>query len=167
MWLAVASGRLLATCPANAGETGETPVDYTELLSHAFVLGEMIKHSALADAYVYLKQQLQRDEAASRLKRQLAEAKEKFAECERFGRFHPDYHESLERVYAIQAELDQLESVSRFKQVERELDELLHEVAFAIASSVSPSIKVPGPEADMEKGCGSGGKCSCGGGGCG
>lgn len=130
----------------------------------AYVLGDMIKHSALTDEYVYWKQRLAQDEEAKRAAKLLAEAKEKFAECERFGHFHPDYHEALNRVHAAQAEADRVESVRRFKQAEQQLDELLHEISLILARAVSDSVKVPYDGDDASGGCGSGGKCSCGGG---
>lgn len=144
------------------------PADLTEVLDCAYALGDMIKRSALADEYVYWKSVVAQDEEARRLAKRLAQAKEKFAECERFGRFHPDYNEALDRLYAAQAELEQLESVRRFKAAESELDRLLHEISVTVAQAVSKSIKVPDSgEGLTGGGCGSGGACSCGGGGCG
>ncbi len=146
----------------------EAPADFTELLSRAYMLGDLIKQSALADEYVYWKQKVAQDEEAKLAAKQLAAAKEKFAECERFGRFHPDYHEALDRVYAAQAELDRLECVRRFKAAEQGLDELLREISLIVARAVSESVKVPDDGMGAKSGgCGSGGSCSCGGGGCG
>jgi cell fate (sporulation/competence/biofilm development) regulator YlbF (YheA/YmcA/DUF963 family) len=143
------------------------PADWTELLDGAYALGDMIKRSALADEYVYWKRKVESDPEAGRLIGLLAKAKERFEECERFGRFHPDYHEALNRVYAVQAELDELESVRRYKLAESGLDQLLYEVSSTLAQAVSASVKVPGPVGGAAGGCGSGGACSCGGGGCG
>ncbi|MDB4866017.1 MAG: YlbF family regulator [Cohnella sp.] len=151
---------------AMPGAQEAVPADLTELLSRAYSLGDLIKRSAMADEYAYWKQIVSRDDEAKRIARRLAAAKDKFAECERFGRFHPDYNEALDRVYAVQAELDGLESVSHFKTAERELDELLHEISFAVARAVSETIKVPDGDPGSAKGCGNGGSCSCGSGGC-
>lgn len=167
--MAIASEALPSAVPSLWSHDGERYVaDFTELLSQAYALGDMIKRSDLTDQYVYWKQQVKQDEEAARLSRQLALAKEKFEECERFGRFHPDYHEALNRVYTAQEELDRLDSVRRFKEAERSLDELLHEVAHLVARSVSESVKVPELDPNARSGgCGSGGSCSCGSGGCG
>jgi cell fate (sporulation/competence/biofilm development) regulator YlbF (YheA/YmcA/DUF963 family) len=163
--LAVMPGMLPA---ALQHATNEAPADLTELLTRAYTLGEMIKQSAMADEYVYWKQKVEIDEDAKKLSKKLFQAKEKFAECERFGRFHPDFNEALDRVYAVQAEIDGLESVSRFKTAEREMDELLHEISFSVARAVSESIKVPDNDPNAKSGgCGGGGSCSCGSGGCG
>lgn len=140
--------------------------DMATLLSRAYELGELIKQSALTAEYVYYKAQVDRDEDVKALTREFAKAKELFAECERFGRFHPSYNEALERVYEVQAKLDGIEPVRKFKEAEQSVDSLLHEVALMIARSVSDSIKVPDNDPNP-KGCGSGGSCSCGGGGCG
>jgi cell fate (sporulation/competence/biofilm development) regulator YlbF (YheA/YmcA/DUF963 family) len=146
----------------------EDPADLTELLSRAYSLGDLIKRSAMAEEYAYWKKMVERDDDAKQTAHRLARAKEKFEECERFGRFHPDYNEALDRVYAVQAELDSLESVRRFKTAERELDELLHDISFTVARAVSESIKVPDADPNAKSGgCGGGGSCSCGSGGCG
>jgi len=164
--LAIASEMLLSAQSGRAGE--RDVVDFTELLSRAYALGDMIKRSDLTDHYVYWKRQVEQDEEAGRLSRRLLLAKEKYAECERFGRFHPDYHEALNQVYAAQAELDGLDSVRRFKAAEQSLDELFHEISFLVARSVSESVKVPDLDPNARGGgCGSGGSCSCGSGGCG
>lgn len=148
--------------------TEDVPADFTELLSRAYTLGEMIKQSAMADEYVVWKEAVNRDGKAKEISRRLASAKDKFSECERFGRFHPDYNEALDRVYAVQEELDSLESVRRFKEAERGLDELLQEISVMVARAVSDSVKVPDPDPNAKGGgCGGGGSCSCGSGGCG
>jgi cell fate (sporulation/competence/biofilm development) regulator YlbF (YheA/YmcA/DUF963 family) len=144
------------------------PADSTELLSRAYELGELIKHSAFAAEYVYWKEHLVLNTEVHQLTKQFAKAKEKFAECERFGRFHPNYNEALDQVYEMEARLDKLEPVRKFKEAELALDSLLHEVSISIARSVSESIKVPDNDPNPKgSGCGNGGSCSCGSGGCG
>lgn len=163
--MAIASELLSAADPSAIREES---VDFTELLSRAYAIGDMIKRSSLVENYLYWKQQVAINEEAKRLSMRLAQAKEKYAECERFGRFHPDYHEALNQVYAAQEALNQLPSVQNFKAAEQELDELLHEISFMVARSVSESVKVPDLDPNARSGgCGSGGSCSCGSGGCG
>ena len=61
----------------------------------------------------------------------------------------------------MEAELEAFEPVARFKQAEKNLDDLF---AFDVGEdcfSVSESIKVPGNDPLPKKGC-SGGACSCG-----
>ncbi|MNR34159.1 hypothetical protein D3C85_1519050 [compost metagenome] len=101
--------------------------------------------------------------------KQFDKAKELFVECERFGRFHPDYHSAKDKVEAIQLQLSEIECVSRFKAAEQAVDDLLFSIASEIAGSVSDTIKVPSndPLVKGGGGCSSGGSCGCSSGGCG
>lgn len=157
---------LTQTLPAAGQGVIDEPADLALLLSHAYKLGDWIKESAFAAEYIYWKEQVSNDSEAQRLSREFVKAKDKFAECERFGRFHPDYNAALEQVYEIQGRLDSLESVRRYKQAESSLDELLYDITRTLAHAVSETVKVSGNESSG-KGCGSGGSCSCGSGGCG
>ncbi|WP_082034262.1 YlbF family regulator [Cohnella kolymensis] len=157
---------LMQTLPAAGQGVDEAPADMAVLLTHAFELGDWIKDSTYAAEYIFWKEQVGKNAEAQELTRQFAKAKEKFAECERFGRFHPDYNAALDEVYAIQARLDSIESVRRFKEAESSLDQLLYDITRTIADAVSETVKVSGNESSG-KGCGSGGSCSCGSGGCG
>jgi cell fate (sporulation/competence/biofilm development) regulator YlbF (YheA/YmcA/DUF963 family) len=87
-------------------------------------------------------------------------AKEKFADCERFGHFHPDYHAALDEVKKVEEQLNAFELVQQFKQAEDTLDLILYDVSKTIAEAVSPSIKVPSNNLLPDVGCGSGGACS-------
>lgn len=88
--------------------------------------------------------------------------KELFEETQRFGHFHPNFHEAKEQVEAVQREMEQIEAVWRFKDAENNLDQMLYEMSELIAHSVSESIKVPSNN-PLPKGggCGSGGSCGC------
>lgn len=146
----------------------EPSADITAIAARAFELGDLIKHSALTEDYVYWKRSVERSGEAQARIREFLKAKEKFGECERFGRFHPDYNEALDLVYAAEARLEEIEAVRRFKEAETAVDRLLHEVSLLIAHSVSDSIKVPSNDPEPKaSGCGNGGSCSCGSGGCG
>ncbi|RED65896.1 YlbF family regulator [Cohnella lupini] len=157
------------TLPAAVeGVMENAPADMALLLSHAFELGDSLKNSAYAAEYVFWKDRVHRDEEVQTLTKLFAKAKEKFAECERFGRFHPDYNAALDQVYEMESRLDQVESVRNFKAAENSLDELLNDVSRTIAYAVSQSIKVPDNNPNPKaSGCGNGGSCSCGSGGCG
>lgn len=153
---------------AEQGVTENAPVDMALLLSRAFELGDSLKNSAFAAEYVYWKDQVHQDAEVQSLTKQFAKAKDKFAECERFGRFHPDYNAALDQVYEVEGKLDQVESVRRYKAAESSLDELLNEISRTLAFAVSHSIKVPDNDPNPKaSGCGNGGSCSCGSGGCG
>ncbi|MFK7695273.1 YlbF family regulator [Paenibacillus sp. HJGM_3] len=138
-------------------------LDVTELLSQAYELGDLINGSAEVADYAYWKQQLEADAVAQAALRRFGQLKERFAETERFGHFHPNYHEAMDAAKAAELELEQIESIRRFKEAEARLDELLYTVSETIAYAVSDSIKVPSNNPLPTKGgCGSGGSCSCG-----
>lgn len=146
---------------------GSTSIDMASLLLKAYDLGDTILASEPLSNYLYWKEIVQKDSDVIALQREFDKAKELFEECQRFGRFHPNYHEAKDKVKEVEKKLLAIPSVSNFKQYEQELDELLHEVSLVIARSVSEHIKVPSNEKAAGGGCGNGGSCSCGSGGCG
>lgn len=136
-------------------------IDMSAILLGAYELADMIKLSAETADYLYWKQLVEENEEVSRLTKEFAKQKERFAECERFGHYHPNYHEALEQVRKVQEQLDALEPVRRFKEAESRLDELLYEVSQMVAHSVSDTIKVPSNDPLASGGgCSSGGSCS-------
>ncbi|EXX85380.1 regulator [Paenibacillus darwinianus] len=135
-------------------DAGQATLDMAGLLSAAYELGDMINFSADAADYVYWKGEMKRNEAVQALVKRFAKAKEKFEECQRFGRFHPDYHAAKEEAEAVQRELDEQESVRGFKAAEQSLDGLLFEVSTLIARAVSDEIKVPSNDPMPSSGCG-------------
>ncbi|MBO2944956.1 YlbF family regulator [Paenibacillus sp. F411] len=137
-------------------------VDMAEVLTYAYQLGDMINASVEVADYLYWKQAVENHPDVKALVRELQAKKELFEETERFGHFHPNYHEAKEQVSAVEAKLEGIEEVARFKLAEKNLDELLHSMSETIAFSVSDSIKVPSNDPLPKKGCGSGGGCQCG-----
>jgi len=151
---------------ANTGATEQA--DMALLMTRAYELGESLIRSDFAAEYVQWKTAVRQDAEAQGLQKRFMQAKEKFAECERFGRFHPDYNAALEQVYEAQQQLDEVESVRKYKAAENTLDELLIDISRTLAFAVSQSIKVPDNNPNPRaSGCGNGGSCSCGSGGCG
>ncbi|GIP51895.1 MULTISPECIES: YlbF family regulator [Paenibacillus] len=138
-------------------------VDMAELLTNAYELGDMINQSAAVSEYLYWKRQVEEDADVQVLVKKLASKKELFEETQRFGHFHPNYHEAKDKVTEVEIELEQFEAVRRFKAAEKELDDLLHQMSETIAYAVSESIKVPSNDPNPKGGgCGSGGSCGCG-----
>lgn len=138
-------------------------VDMAELLTNAYELGDMINNSAVVSEYLFWKQRVEEDLDVQLLKKKLDAKKELFAETERFGHFHPNYHEARDKVAEVERELEQIEAVRRFKAAEKDLDDLLHQMSETIAYAVSESIKVPSNDPNPKGGgCGSGGSCGCG-----
>src|SRR5690606_28765564 len=112
----------------------------------------------------YWKQKLDEDDSVKAAIQKLESRKRLFEECQRFGHFHPNYHEALDAAHKAQEQLDELESVREFKRAEEALDELLHTVSKTIAHAVSETIKVPTNSLLPDEGgcssCGTGGGCS-------
>lgn len=136
-------------------------MDMSAILLEAYDLADMIKSSVETADYLYWKQQKEKDQEVSRLIREFNKKKELFEECQRFGHFHPNYHEALDQVKEVQEQLDRNESVRRFKEAEKRLDDLLFEVSSTLAQAVSDTIKVPSnDELSSGGGCASGGSCS-------
>ncbi|MGG6310061.1 YlbF family regulator [Paenibacillus macerans] len=137
-------------------------VDMAEVLINAYELGDMINQSAAVSEYLYWKQRVEENGDIQTLVKKLEAQKELFRETERFGHFHPNYHEAKDKVAEVERELEQFEAVRKFKEAEVELDDILHQMSEMIAYAVSDSIKVPSNDPNPAGGCGSGGKCSCG-----
>ncbi|WP_438351485.1 YlbF family regulator [Paenibacillus sp. FA6] len=135
--------------------------DMAEVLTYAYELGDLINQSVDVSDYLYWKRQVDAHEGIQALVKKLATKKELFDETERFGHFHPDYHAAQDAVHNVELELESHEEVRNFKWAEKKLDDMLHQMSETIAFSVSDSIKVPSND-PQPKGCGSGGKCSCG-----
>jgi cell fate (sporulation/competence/biofilm development) regulator YlbF (YheA/YmcA/DUF963 family) len=135
-------------------------LDMAAILMHAYDVGDLINRSQEAADYLYWKRIMEQDAEAQRFIRELAKTKELFEETQRFGHYHPNYHEALERVRAAEEKLAAVESVARFKEAEERLDDLLYAVSETLARSVSDSIKVPSNKLEPTGGCSSGGSCS-------
>jgi len=148
------------------GDGGVSSLDMASLLLCAYELGDWINESAEVAEYLYWKEAVNEDGQVKQLTKQFDKAKELFSECQRFGRFHPDYNSAKDKVKAIERELDQIDAVRQFKLAEQAVDTMLFDVSRTIAESVSDTIKVPSNEGKAA-GCGSGGSCGCGSGGCG
>ena len=132
------------------------------LLTTAYELGDMVKESAEVAAYLYWKGRVESQQEVQRLVAEFARKKELFAETERFGHYHPDYHEAKKAVKAVEAELEQYEEVREFKRAEQALDEMLYSLSKAIAGPISETIKVPSNSLRSSGGCGGGCSGNCG-----
>ncbi|MFC0213204.1 YlbF family regulator [Paenibacillus chartarius] len=136
-------------------------LDMAAILMQAYDVGDLINRSQEAADYAYWKQAMEQDPEAQRFIRELAKTKELFEETQRFGHYHPNYHEALEKVRQAELRLQQIETVARFTEAEERLDNLLFSVSETIARSVSESIKVPSNKLEPEgHSCASGGSCS-------
>lgn len=136
-------------------------IDMSAILMQAYDMGDMINSSAEVADYLYWKSVMESSPEVKELKALFAKKKEAFEECERFGHYHPNYHEALDAVNEVQQKLNEVEAVRRFKEAEDRLDDLLFTVSSTIAHAVSETIKVPSNNPlPTGKGCSSGGSCS-------
>jgi cell fate (sporulation/competence/biofilm development) regulator YlbF (YheA/YmcA/DUF963 family) len=135
--------------------------DMSQVILHAYEVADMILDSKEIHDYLESKKIYENDSEAKRLIRGLERKKELFEETERFGHFHPNYHEAKDAVKAFELEMEGNPAIANFKKAEERLDRLLYNVSKAIAHSVSDTIKVPSNNPLPEK---SGSGCS---GGCG
>ncbi|WP_128894996.1 YlbF family regulator [Longirhabdus pacifica] len=134
--------------------------DVSRLMINAYELADMVNHSEVLDRYLALKSLLRNDETIQEAIKELDKQKEKFAEYERFGQYHPDYHKGIQEVKDVEEKVNQYDLVKQFKAVEEELDDLLYSIAKNIAHTVSPTIKVPSNTLQLDEGCSTGGSCS-------
>jgi cell fate (sporulation/competence/biofilm development) regulator YlbF (YheA/YmcA/DUF963 family) len=89
--------------------------------------------------------------------REFHKVKDQFEEAQRFGIFHPNYHEAKEIAVQWQKKLRKHPTIRSYLVAEEQLDRLLHEVSRTIAHAVSESVKVPGNDPVFPigtKGCG-------------
>lgn len=140
--------------------TEQKVLDFTELMPMAYDLADLINASREVAEYLHWKQAVERDEQIQQAIRRFKQKKQAFEACEKYGHYHPDYHAALEEVRKAENELDEFETVRRFKEAEESLDGLLYDVSEMVAHSVSDSIKVPSNKLLPSGGCGSGGSCS-------
>ncbi|WP_232330819.1 MULTISPECIES: YlbF family regulator [Thermoactinomyces] len=128
-------------------------LDMTEILLAAYRLADQINNSQEVQHYLECKKRMEEDPEAQKMIREFQKLKDRYEEAQRFGIFHPNYHEAKEAALSYQKKLRQYPVVRDCFEAEERLDQLLHAVSLTIARSVSPSIKVPGndPEPGVKK----------------
>ncbi|MFA8437610.1 YlbF family regulator [Pueribacillus sp. YX66] len=137
-----------------------------EVIENSELLATYIAQSEIAINYKRTKKALNEDVDAQLLIAQFIQMKEKYEEVQRFGKYHPDFHNVSKEMRELKRKLDLHESIAQFKKAEAGLEQLLNEVSRIIADAVSPHIKVPtgNPFFDnrsCQGGCGVGGSCGC------
>ena len=136
----------------------------SDILLQSYELADTINSSEELKLYKEYLELLDKDQEVLRLKKQLNKDQVLFEEAQRFGHFHPNYHEAKEKVEKTLNELEEKEVVKKFKQAETELDNLLYQVSKTIAQAVSKSIIVSKNDELLDSGasCGVGSCGSCG-----
>ncbi|WP_209125486.1 YlbF family regulator [Alkalihalobacillus sp. BA299] len=137
-----------------------------DILEETHQLSQAILSSDVFNHYIECKYKLQQDKEAQSLINRFVQLKEDYEEVQRFGKYHPNFHETSKRIRELKRELDLYPVISDYKKAESELEGLLYEISTIIASNVSPHIKVPSGNPYFDQiacggGCGSGGSCGC------
>lgn len=138
--------------------------DFAQLIENSELLGAYITQSEIAFNYIEAKKELDEDSEAQQLISQFVQMKEKYEEVQRFGKYHPDFESVTTEIRKLKRQLDLHETIAKYKQAERKLEELLNDVSRIIADAVSPHIKVPtgNPYFDNRSCQGNcGGGCGC------
>ncbi|MCA1012536.1 YlbF family regulator [Halobacillus halophilus] len=141
-------------------------MEIVDLLDSSETIGHMVMNSDTMHHYNEAKFALENDREAQALIKRFADIKEHYEDVQRFGRYHPDYHDIMKKVRSVKREMDMHETVAHFKKAEREVQKLLDEISENVAFSVSEQIKVPKngmalTDSGCSGGCGSGGSCGC------
>lgn len=118
-------------------------LDMSELLLETYRLADRINDSKEVQQYLELKKKIAEDPQAQRLIKDFQKKKELFEDCQRFGHFHPDYHQAKKEAEQFRVSIQDHPLIGEYLEVEERLDRLLAEVSRKIAGSVSDSIKVP------------------------
>ncbi|MGL4623831.1 MAG: YlbF family regulator [Culicoidibacterales bacterium] len=107
---------------------------------------------------------IETDETAQQLLEQFNQAKDTFAEAQRFGRYHPDYQTYQRALAQAKRELDQYPLIVDYKQAQKQVQVLLNQMSIMLGQAVSPHIIVPSDfftgQVPPKKSCGS--NCQCG-----
>lgn len=141
-------------------------IEYIEVLDKADQVTNMIIQSENMHEYKLAYDILHNDEEAQRLIKAFLNRKEQYEDVQRFGHYHPDYHDIMKNVRSAKRQMDMHQSVAAFKIAERNLQRFLDDISDYIAKSVSNNIMVPKDglalmDSGCSGGCGSGGSCSC------
>lgn len=140
-------------------------LDMSTLFDQTDGIVDMLRHSELFDRYRETKAQLLNDQEAIKLIKSFVKLKERYDEVQRFGKYHPDYHQVIQEMMDMKRDVDLNDKIADFKKAESDFEGLLNEISLLIASSVSPSIKVPNGDPFFDRGCSggcaTGGPCGC------
>jgi cell fate (sporulation/competence/biofilm development) regulator YlbF (YheA/YmcA/DUF963 family) len=118
-------------------------LDINELVDAAHELGTQINQSNQVAQYLKLKQKVQNDAEAQFMLKAFQKVKEEFEETKRFGIFHPNFHEAKEKMASFQEQLNNHPLIGEYLQAEETVEQLLYQVSYVVARSVSDEVKVP------------------------
>ncbi|TDM03919.1 YlbF family regulator [Macrococcus carouselicus] len=131
------------------------------VLDKADELNRLILESMRYQQYREDQLELQQNREVDELRRQVLRLKERYDEVMRFGRYHPDYMETLLATRRAKKAYDMHPVVAKAKKSEMELQTLLDEVLVIVSRAISTEVKVESgnPFFTTEHSCSGG--CSC------
>lgn len=128
--------------------------EYIELCE---AIGDEILSLSICKRYKELQDEMKRDPRIKTLIAEFEKAKEIYEEVERYGgKYHPDYKEATNRLIGTKIALFQNETISAFKECEKEIQFILDEIAKCLTEAVAFK------DGKKMSSCKSnGGNCSC------
>lgn len=142
-------------------------IEHVQMLDKADELSQMINQSEVMRAYQKANNDLLMNKQAQSLIKNFSNIKEQYEDVQRFGHYHPDYHEIMKNVRSTKRKMDMDPYVAAFKLAERNLQRFLDDISEYIAESVSEQVMVPRDGLALTDGgcatgsCGTGGGCGC------
>lgn len=136
-------------------------MDEADELTRMILSSEQVAHYHKAYEVVYTNDELTKKIAA------FNRMKEQYADVQRFGKYHPDYHHVMKQIRVMKRELDLDERIATLRLAENEVQDLLDEISLLLGKTVSEAVKVPvdnpffAQASSCSGGCGSGGSCAC------
>lgn len=142
-------------------------IEHVLMLDKADELSQMIIQSEVMRAYQLASEELAMNKEAQNLIKDFTNIKDQYDDVQRFGHYHPDYHEIMKNVRSTKRKMDMNYYVADYKLAERNLQRFLDDVSEHIARSVSEQVMVPRDGLALTDGgcatgsCGTGGSCGC------
>ncbi|AYC29137.1 YlbF family regulator [Paenisporosarcina cavernae] len=141
--------------------------EWALIMDEADLLTEMILSSEVVKAYFNAYEKVYENPVLVDKLRRFIKMKELYEEVQRFGRYHPNYQETMKEIRVLKRELDIDEHIAALKVAENDVQDLLDEVSLLVGKTVSDSVKVPvsnpffATDSSCGSSCGTGGSCSC------
>ena len=114
-----------------------------KVLNAVYDLVDEIKDKKEYTRLLELKRIMDKDSTIIKLITDFNEAKIKYEEVSKYGKYHPDLKEVRNLLVNSKEALFTNKVVSEYKRLEKEIQKILDEVSRKIALSVSPKIKHP------------------------
>ncbi|MFK5883297.1 MAG: YlbF family regulator [Candidatus Izemoplasma sp.] len=114
-----------------------------KLLNLAYELADEIKKSSSFLKLKELKSEIKKDDYLNSLITNFNKIKLKYADVSQYSTYHPDYSKVKKQLVDSKKEVFLNETIKEYKNLEKEIQQLLDKVSRDIAQSVSFKIKHP------------------------